>query len=137
MNLADFNKMKKCMDRTFSENDAEALASIRAANKLIAAQGDGLDWSKVLDRVIRLDVESSTAYDRDPRDDRDDHVEPSKEERDARVNEAFQTVLDDLKPGSFRDVIMSFNEQWTEKGFLSPKQREVLFKAMQRAGERR
>lgn len=55
MKRKDFERLRKIMDLSRSENDAEALASLRAANAII--ERAGATWGRFFDRAVRVDVE--------------------------------------------------------------------------------
>lgn len=124
MKFADFKRLKAMMARSTSENDPECLASIRAANRVLAA--NGLTWDRVLDRSVRViqDVEEG------PSD--------ASAEADTRssVEYAFQTIYGSADMSdSFKDFIDSLRAQWERKGSLSPAQLSALMKAAQRTAE--
>jgi hypothetical protein len=52
MNLGDFNKLKKLMMLTTSENDVEALAALRKANSLLKAAS--VTWDRVFARTVTV-----------------------------------------------------------------------------------
>lgn len=121
MKLTDFNRLKKFMALTFSENDPEALSGLRQANKLLAAEG--IDWNRVLDRMVTLEVEDAPS---DP-----SPVNPDKDS----IKKALQKVLDDCQPGSFRNMLLDYEAQFNERGTLSKRQMEVLFNAAANVGK--
>lgn len=117
MKLKDFNTLKKIMARTTSDNDAEALESIRAANRLLASES--LTWQRVLDKTVSVRHEIEDV----PRDfDFAGGVD---------INATFERALDKAT-GSFRDFLLSLQEQWEEKAWLSESQKDALFKAAER-----
>ena len=106
MKLADFNRLKKTLERTFSENDHEALASLRAANRIL--QADSLTWERVLNRSINVIAEFEAAHD-DPSEIDDLFEEAAR--RAWRETELF---------------VMSVHEYYREKGFITDNQRMAL-----------
>ena len=116
MTLAEFNRLKHMMMLTTSANDHEALAALRKANEVLASFK--YTWDEVFKRLVKVD---SGLPD----------VEDAPDERDERqlIREAFTEVeMTDLR-GSFADFIASLKEQWESKNYLSPAQKEALFKA--------
>jgi hypothetical protein len=110
--VAEFERLKKMMGLTFSDNDGEALNALRAANKVL--QGKKLTWRDVLERTVTVDVEAAPP---EPR--------PREEARDERVENAFDLLRDSDKWTPF---IESLHDQWERKNWLSPKQRAALFR---------
>lgn len=127
MKLADFTRLKKLMTLTFSDNDHEALAALRAANAILARET--LDWFRVLDRVIQIVPEVETAAPR---------TEPPASNRRTNAREIEEAFADlygaDL--GDFEEFITSLRRQWRERGSLSDKQRAILLKAANRERSR-
>lgn len=121
MKLADFNRLKKYMQMTISGADAEKLFALNKANELLTKEG--VDWDRVLDRMVRLEVEDYSHTDED---------KPLAQ----RIDEAFAAVLADDPRGSFADFISSLQEQWETKKRLSEKQQAALFKAASEARTR-
>ncbi len=122
MKLKDFQRLLKFMEMTTSESDGECLNAIRMANKLLAAEG--VDWKRVFNRLVTIDVEDGGA-----------EVEatptgaPSKEQINAAMAAKLERALDGVAPGGYRDFLLSLEQQWQAKGFLSPNQREALDRA--------
>ena len=116
MKLADFERLKKIMDRTASPEDGEALASVRAANRILAAEG--LTWTRVLSRTVIVVDEVEPA----PR--RDDDKRPSG------AADAISSILDEAERTASGKTTMDFiadlRRQHEEKGWLSPKQVAAL-----------
>lgn len=121
MKLDDFRRFKGMMERTTSDNDHEALASMRAANRLLVREG--LTWTRVLDRSVSINLPFETAADA--------HGEPDRDEMEALFEQAMEGAN-----GEFRDVLESIHEQWERKHWLSPKQRQVVEDAARRSQER-
>jgi len=118
MKLTDFNRLKKIMELASSPVDGEALNAIRKANELLVREG--LTWTRVLDRSIQIisTFETSAEGDGVDLDEADD------------IDSQLERALNNAS-GDFRNVILSFEEQWTEKHYLSPRQREVLERTAQ------
>jgi hypothetical protein len=149
MTRKDFDLLKKIMDRTRSESDYEALASLRAANRLI--EKNGVSWERFFERSVRVEVEqdperSSNETRYDGRDLGGAHppasspFQPRAQDRGKRYEDtqtydrdhghAKGSVADEIE-SYFRaidarniksDFIESLRGQWHEKGWLSPKQ---------------
>ena len=117
MKLNNFRKLKEIMARTFSDNDHESLASIRAANKLLSAENPPLSWAKVLDRSVRVEVPFEAA---------------DGAEADDSTEALFDAALEGAN-GSFRDMLEDIYGQWQRTHRLSPRQREVVSEAAERA----
>lgn len=115
MKLADFNKLKKLMQMTMSGADAEKLFSINKANALLIAEG--VDWNRVLDRMVKLDVETAPA---------DDHFDKSEAQL---IDEAFATIEASDPRGSFATFIADLKEKWDQHRRLTDGQKAALFKA--------
>lgn len=60
MKRADFDRLRKFMKLTQSENDAEALSAIRMANRVI--ERAEVTWDRFFDRAVRVEVEDASAY---------------------------------------------------------------------------
>lgn len=122
MKAKDFTKLKKIMQRTVSENDNEALTSIRMANKII--EESGVTWERVFNHLVTVDIESVDAESAVPK-----QAQAEKRERDTAVDEKFKKLLDALPEGRFRTFILDLNDQWEKSGYLSQNQRDALFNA--------
>lgn len=121
MKLDDFRKLKKFMMMTMSGSEAEVAFSIRKANDLLRAEG--VDWDRVLDRMVRLEIEDAS------------HMDESKS-LDRRIDEAFEAIMADDPRGSFATFIASLHDQWLRHRRLSQKQQDALFKAASEARTR-
>jgi len=133
MKLKDFNQLKKIMALTLSKNDAEALASLRAANKII--EKSGVTWERFFERAVRIDIEqdpdrplSSAAQQKTG-----GNVDPNAQ----RINNAFKTIEDNDTRIYESDFIQSILEQWTSRNYLSERQQDALFMNERRALEHR
>lgn len=123
MKLKDFNRLQKIMQRTVSENDNEALSSIRAANRILAE--NSVDWERVFKRLVTVDIEAAEPTSSDiPK-----QAQEEKKARDAAVDERFKILLDALPEGRFRAFILDLQHQWEKQGWLSVEQRKAVFNA--------
>jgi hypothetical protein len=110
--VKQFLQLKKLMQLATSPVDAEALGALRKANAILAAAG--VDWQRVFERCVTVTHEVEAAPDEWP---------------DAeRIAQAFAVVEESAK-GNFAEFVASLRAQWGEKGWLSPAQKEALFKA--------
>lgn len=121
MKVADFHRLKKFMMMTMSGADQEILVAIKQANALLAREG--VDWDRVLGRMVRLEVEDVSHLDEDT---------PLNE----RINEAFRVVMADDPRGGFATFVASLHDQWTRLHRLTQKQQDALFRAASEARTR-
>lgn len=110
MTITEFRQLKKTMMMATSSVDAEALTALRHANTMITRHG--YTWEQVLDRVIKVEVPIEAAAGGD---------------EDA-LNALFEEAMSNAS-GSFLETLESIYEQWENKGFLTPRQREVVERA--------
>ncbi len=112
MNEADLDKLTKLLALTASDIDGEALAAIRAANRLLSR--NKIRWEAVL-------APKET---------------PHKQQPWERHDQEIETLFDDAfakgVTGSFGDFLKSLYSQWETKRSLSPKQMAALRKAARR-----
>ncbi len=127
MKLKDFNQLKKIMDRTLSENDHEALASLRAANKII--EKSGVTWGRFFDRAVRIDVEQ------DPERPVANNAKVVPDAHTLKVNTAFETIEKYDSRRYESAFIQSLLEQWSSRAWLSEDQLDRLFENERRATE--
>lgn len=120
MKVSEFNKLKNLMMLTTSDNDHEALAALRKANSILKT--NGYDWNATFGRLVKVQDEIEAA----PQD-------RTAKDIDAQINEAFDTIEATDPKGGFADFIASLHEQWADKHYLTPAQKEALFKAADRA----
>ncbi len=116
ISVDNFRKLKKLLTLATSDNDAEALASFRAATKLVA--GAGYTWEMVMNRVCTVINE----------------VEPAPG-GDDDLAASFDLALRGAS-GTFRQTLESIREQYEARGFLSPRQRAVVEEAAEKYTER-
>jgi hypothetical protein len=117
MTLKDFAILKKLMTLSTSDNDHEALASLRQATAILARSGH--TWESCLNRTISVINE----------------VESAPELADDDLASAFDLALRNAK-GEFRGVLESIREQYNARGFISDRQRAVVMGAADRVAER-
>lgn len=115
MKVVVFNRLKKFMMMTMSGADQEVLTAIRMANALLMTEG--VDWDRVLNRMITLEIEEA------PPEHRRDRPETE------RIDEAFREIEASDPRGSFADFIASLKEQWDRRHSLSDKQKAALYDA--------
>jgi hypothetical protein len=107
----DFDKLTLCLNLTLSDQDGEALAAIRGANRILERYN--LTWERVW-----YDIENRM-YD-------------EVVSRIPTVPEALAELLTLLKPSSFRTLISGFQKRWDDRGDLTERQREVVLDAYER-----
>lgn len=128
MKLTDFNKLKKFMNMTFSDNETERNGALAKANEIL--RKDGLTWDRVLDKVVQLEVEDMDQIEDAP-------TSPFRRDPESeRINQAFRDIDETDPQGGFADFITSLKKQWLERGSLSALQLEALFKGAERANNR-
>src|ERR1700688_2482465 len=110
-----------------SSNDNEALTSLRTAYKIIT--NHGYTWEMLLRRQIKVLSEVEGA-------DEDIGIPTKHRGGDADdLNAAIELALSDTY-GSFRETLLSIQEQYSESGRLSPRQTQVVRDAAERAAAR-
>lgn len=120
MSLDDFRKLKGIMNRTFSDSDNESLNAIRLANKILTKYD--INWERVLDRSVQLDVPVESMAEATGEIDPDD------------MERLFELAFEGTRRGSgFYDTLQSIHEQWETRHHLSPRQHEVVKNAAERA----
>lgn len=122
MKLTDVARLRKFMALTTSDNDAEALAALRQANKLLAVHG--LTWEAVFNRTIKADISIEEVN--------DSSDTPKVSDMADHIDAALQKLLDKTPPGSFRDFVLDLESKWRTTRYLTKPQRDALFKAAQR-----
>lgn len=122
MSLKEFDRLKKFMAMTDSPVDAEAVAALRQARKLLTAHS--YDWAAVLNRLVRLDAEAA-----DPEDVPERDEPPARGDFDAAVDRLFEDVA---RADANSDFVDSLKEQWDRRRWLSPKQVKALRENVQR-----
>src|SRR5436190_18709855 len=105
----ELRKFTSCLNLTTSSTDGEALAAVRAANRMLARYG--MTWAS-----FWYDCENQ--------------LRRELMEKQPTIDDAFAEILKVLKPGGFRDFIVSLKRRWEDTGTLSEKQREVIRNAL-------
>lgn len=95
MSLKEFQRLKKLMASTMSDNDGESLAAIRAANKLLT--GNGLSWERVFARTVTVISEMTG----------NPIASSSKTDEELMFEEAL-----DGTDGTFRQTLLDIYERW-------------------------
>lgn len=129
MKIAKFNLLKKLMNMTQSGSEAERLKAIDSANAILAESNT--TWDRVLDRVIKVEVEIEDRSTADPasRDRTEERAVLRK-----RIGEAFSALESvDLRGGD-ADFVASLKDQWDRRGSLSPEQLKYLFAKAEKTG---
>lgn len=116
MTVSEFGQLKKLLTLATSDNDHEALASWRKATALVARHG--YTWEAVLNRVCTIVNE----------------VEPMGDAPD-EMEDLFDKALRGAD-GTFRDTLLSIKSKYDARGFLTPRQREVVENAAERTVDR-
>lgn len=115
MTLTELAQLKKLLTLATSENDHEALASWRKATELITK--NGFTWEMILSRTVSVINEIEPAEDPD------------------EMEDLFDKALRGIE-GSFRATILSIKSQYDSRGFLTPRQRQVVEEAAERTVDR-
>jgi hypothetical protein len=113
MKIANFRRLKAIMERTASASDHEALAALRAANRILMA--DNLTWDRVLSRSVTVidEVEAAPVYDGE-RVIADDAI--------IDLIAAAKAKADTIPSPGTKDFVYSVARQWDEEGWISPAQ---------------
>jgi hypothetical protein len=110
----DLKTIISCLNLTQSDNDHEALNAVRGANRVMARLG--VTWKDVFAKIIdQLNQETAAQK----------PVEPT-------IQDALEKLLEVLKPNSFRELILDYKTQLKSKGYLSKKQRDVIYNALKK-----
>lgn len=123
MKLTEFQRLKKfLMLAANNDSDAEAIRAFRRATEIIRAHG--YTWEQVMDRRVTVlqEVEASEV----------ELVAPVAREADELEQHHFDMAARGAQ-GSFADLISSIHEQWESGRALSPRQRQVIINAAERA----
>ena len=126
MKIADFNRLKKLMNMTLSGADQEILTAIRSANEII--RKSDTTWDRVLDRVIKVEVEIESVSEAKGRDMSEAGVAARRAAFSKKVDEAFATIEASDPRGDAADFIASIKSQWDRNGRLSEAQLAALRK---------
>ena len=103
-----FEKVVLCLNLTASANDNESASALRGANRILASHGTS--WAKIIDEIYAQAVVQVK----------------TRQEPEVSISPAIDELLAVLGPGSFRDMIKSYDEQWRDRRSLSERQRTVL-----------
>jgi len=119
MSLADFNRLKAFMNTTESGADAEVLTAIKRANGMLVKYG--YTWDAVFKKLVVIGVEEAP-----------DGGGPPATTRGAGgddLKSLFAAALENVKPGSFRDMLLDIHAKYERGIRLSEKQIGVVRKA--------
>jgi alkylhydroperoxidase/carboxymuconolactone decarboxylase family protein YurZ len=109
----EFRLLVRSLQMTGSDNDNEALTACRKVNAILKAHHlTFMEMFTEMQRKLRKEIEKSRPT----------------------IPQALTELINTLKPGPFKTMIMSFQEQFMVKGNLSDKQREVITKALKTQG---
>jgi hypothetical protein len=128
--LQEFQLLKKLLALTTSPVDAEALAALRRVNALLK-QCD-VDWNLILSKTVKV-IAAAEPLDEGPGSTKSFRAADDSVDND--FDDDLQLALDSSS-GSFRDVLLSIEAQYRDGRALSPRQREVVRDAAERAAER-
>lgn len=128
MKSTQFEQFIKLMQLASSDNDAEALAALRRAQRTLADAG--FTWEMILRRQVTVLSEVEPGEEIGLPD------APSAANRDYELDESDFELAMDGTSGSFYDTLFSIYEQWERGDRLSPKQRQVVRDAAERAASR-
>ena len=101
-------KLRKLLNLTTSDNDHEALSSIRVANKLLS--DSGLTWCQVLNFQPETETEPETEYS-------NEYIE---------VGDMLDHILNRKLGRGTRNFLESIYDQFKKQGYLSEKQLAVI-----------
>lgn len=121
LSLKEFQQLKAFMARSASDSDAEALTAIRMANRLLAQHS--LTWDKIFSRTVTVISELTGEPIAVGQADGDD------------FESTFEKALSSAS-GSFRDLLLDIHAKYQRGEALSPRQRQVVENAAERAVER-
>ena len=119
---------------TLSGADQEKLTAINAANEIVARSST--TWDRILDRVIKVDVEiesvdAATGRSSDPK-----AVAARRAARAKRIDDAFAAILATDPRGEFADFVADVKATWDRTGRLTDGQFDAIIKSARRAEER-
>lgn len=121
ISLTDLALLKKVLGMTTSEHDGEVLSAIRKANSIL--KKGGLSWADVLERTVSAG--QGVVVNTGP-------IGEPKAAQETTLEEQIQHAFDTLRGvplGGFRNFIDSIEEDFKKKKYLTPEQRNPLFKA--------
>lgn len=119
MKIADFEKLKKLMALTTSDNDSEALAAMRKANEVV--KRSDTTWPNILNRVIKIEAEVEPGPDLTP-----------QMANAADIDRWFEVVEGKKIGGGFARFLADIKRQWYDDHWLSKAQVAALKGAAER-----
>lgn len=129
--MIDRPRLIKLLMMTTSVNDAEALVAIRMANTMLKEARQ--DWQSLLGvGSSRPPVPPRPRQPSRPMGRGVFETEPPRKYTDPDIPRMLKSLLRDTK-GSFRDFLLSIEENWNEKEYLTRGQYEALVNAYERA----
>lgn len=132
MNIYQFRRLKKFMMMTMSGSEVEVAMAIRKANEAVVEAGT--DWNKILDRVVKVELEIESVHVATGRSDDPADRAAARTAFAKRVNEAFVALESTDPRGDFADFIASLKSQWEQRSSLTGPQLEALFKSAKKTG---
>lgn len=122
----NLTRLIKLLMLTQSDQDFEALAALRKANAMLAAQN--MNWEEFITNRITWREER-----KDPDSKKESKPKGKLYTDEDEINEYFDTLLTTVSPNdSFFEFIQSVHEWWMDKGFLTERQYEVIKSAARR-----
>lgn len=115
--LTDLARLKKVLGMLGSDQDGEVLAAAKAATKIM--KDNGLTWDEFFRKQVSASAPSGEV----------------EEELEVDLKEMIESAFNELRgkvKGDFGQFIGSLEEQFSEKGYLTPAQRAPLFAAVQK-----
>ncbi len=110
-------RIAKCLELTASDQDGEALAAARTANKLRRMLG--ATWTEL--------IEGPRTY-----------AQPAPHAAGADLGEMFEAIrLFNPPGGKWLPMMESIEDFWRTRGYLTPKQRQVVEKFFTTAMDRK
>lgn len=136
MHINDFRKLKLFMNMTQSGADQEKLTAINNANAIL--EKSNTTWDRVLDRVIKVDVEIESAAEAGARTNDPAAVAARRAAHKKRVDDAFEAIeATDPRGTTWADFIADLKSQWDRNGRLSDAQLEAIYAGARKAEGRR
>jgi hypothetical protein len=123
--MIDRERLIKLMMMTTSSNDGEALAAVRKANSLLAAnQSNWHDFIKAVPAPRPRPKPMGRGM-------FEEQFKPNY--TDPEIPRMLNALLRDVKGGGFRDFLLSLKDHWEEKGSLTQGQYNALLASFERA----
>lgn len=136
--LSEFALLKKCMGIAFSSNqDGERLNALDMANKLLKKYDT--NWTELIDRRVEVvhrsssTVQTHRTYDYGTRgnEDIDDEMEvPQNTDWRPGMRNALDELRGTIRSDSFRSTVDDIEKTFLDTNYLTPPQREVIWKAV-------